>query len=213
MAAPKTGLHYVTLDGKRHELSGPEFPAIGGADRVIAEALCSWSSVQLRNQGIDEQNDTQHAVNLRDAARAIEVERVGEDEAPAEQVERLAKAITDLDVGEPSRSEGAVDTAIRMLREAYDMETLIDRGRARMLREVPQGDLSTDELVDALGIEPAEDARRALADDILNGPVTAEIVEDDGSEVGEEFDSREPLVPPARVPRPAPAGFGDNIPF
>jgi hypothetical protein len=210
MAAPKTGLHYVGLDGKRHELSGPEFPAIGGADRVIAEALCSWSSVQLRNQGIDEQNDAQHAANLRDAARAIEVERVGEDEEPAEQVERLAKAITDLDVGEPSRDEGAVDTAIRMLREAYDTPSRLAEWAAR---EVPQGDLSTDELVDALGIEPAEDARRALADDIINGPVTAEIVEDDGSEVGEEFDSREPLVPPARVPRPAPAGFGDNIPF
>ena len=187
MAAPKTGLHYVGLDGKRHELSGPEFPAIGGADRVIAEALCSWSSVQLRNQGIDEQNDAQHAANLRDAARAIEVERVGEDPSEAGAMRELGALI---DVALANRAQAAEEG-----------------------REVPQGDLTTDELLDALGSEPAEDARRALADDIINGPVTAEIVEDDGSEVGEEFDSREPLVPPARVPRPAPAGFGDNIPF
>lgn len=43
----------------------------------------------------------------------------GEIESLEDQIERLASAIMGLDVGEPSRNEGAVDCAIRMLKDSY----------------------------------------------------------------------------------------------
>jgi len=41
----------------------------------------------------------------------------GKDGTAEEQVERLAKFIMDEVPGEPSRSEGAVDTAIRIIKQ------------------------------------------------------------------------------------------------
>jgi hypothetical protein len=237
MAAPKTGLHYVGLDGKRHELSGAEFPAVGGADRVIAEALCSWSSVQLRNQGIDEQGERQHELDLLNARRSVEVDRVGEEESTEEQVERLAKAIIDLDVGEPSASEGAVDTAIRMLRHAYQVRTTVDEladptddepvdvskaagfeGPVQAPGPGHETAVMTElgDLIDADLAKPGLPRERPVRDaEVVDVPILE--AGDDGSEVGEEYDSREPLLPPDRGRRApaarAAADFGDNIPF
>lgn len=66
--------------------------------------------------------------------------KTGKPEKPGSQIGRLATFITNEIPGEPSRPEGAVDTAIRLLRHAYGPEGL----------SVPY-DPTAEEAVDRLG--------------------------------------------------------------
>lgn len=238
-AAARATLHYVALDGTRYELTAGDAPT-GEPDQIILGALATWVADVMHRAAWTRAGDRDYRAAMTAKERTARLEEpalrdvssvdqrllemaVTRSKQLDEQINQLADYIMQNVPGEPSASEGAVDTAIRLLRTWAPMvadgpapvrvtpevaqvieDSLANQARGRPVR---QGAVTDD---DAPRVTRAEVVQLPpmAADEVPAGDDTIAVMDHDAARASYRA-LREPtnedrdasVEPPARAPR------------